>query len=143
MGFHCIAGRHAAAPGEVRNQGFGFSRCRHCGLDMVRSNREWRIVPRGFRVVWRRRLSQQTEISAAQLLFDLPSPGRALTVSAGRGRSNLPEASFLVLAGLRYLVSAAGSRLRNRWRRLLSPRPDRLPVTRLTSFASASGRPAL
>jgi hypothetical protein len=111
MHFQCLIGRHTAAPDEIRNQGFGFSHCRRCSRDMVRSKNEWRSVPRGFQVVWRRRPPLQTEISAAQLLFDLPASGRALLVPPGRGRNRPMGLLFLVQAGLRHLSWTAGRRL--------------------------------
>jgi len=112
MRLNCIAGQHDASPGEVRNQGFAFSRCRCCGCDMVRSNSEWRRVPRGFRVVWRRRRPRQDMVSAAQLLFDLsPATGRSLIVPPpGRGR--LAAMFIRIMARLRSLGGAAGGRLR-------------------------------
>ena len=111
MYFQCLIGRHTAAPDEIRNQGFAFSHCRRCSCDMVRSKNEWRSVPRGFQVVWRRRPPLQTEISAAQLLFDLPASGRALLVSPAGGRNRPIGLLFLVQAGLRHLSWTAGRRL--------------------------------
>ena len=49
----CASGRHSPGNPIVRNQGFDFSHCRHCACDLIRSDRQWRTVPRGFRVVWR------------------------------------------------------------------------------------------
>lgn len=54
MSLTCLLGGHRAFPSSVRNQGFYFSQCRCCGRDMIRSSRGWQIVPKGFRVVWRR-----------------------------------------------------------------------------------------
>lgn len=50
----CAFGRHAAAPGETWNGGYGFTKCRHCGRDLVRSMLDgWQVPPRGLRVAWR------------------------------------------------------------------------------------------
>ena len=135
MHMRCVTGRHATAPDEVRNQGFGFSRCLRCGHDMVRSKRAWRAVPRGFRVVWRRGTPRQAELSAAQLLFDLPSAGRALTVVSLHKRINLAELLTLASVGLRALAGAAGERLRSWCRRLASLRPAGQPIVRLAPYA--------
>jgi hypothetical protein len=133
MRLHCIAGRHQAARGEVRNQGFGFSRCRGCGCDMVRSRRAWRTVPAGFRVVWKGRGS--SPVGGAQLLFDLPVVGRSLIPCVER-RSRLWSLADLVATGLHYLVSAAAERLQAWIGSLVARRPVRLPVYRLPAAAA-------
>ena len=141
MPVRCIVGQHAAAPGEVHNQGFGFSKCRRCGRDMVRSMHEWQIVPRGFRVVWRHKRPHQAETSAAQLFFDLPSIGRAVAVPAGKRRVRPMGNLFLVLAALRCLGWAAAGRLRI-WRQaLFAPRPARLPTMQLAGAARRKATP--
>lgn len=106
MRLHCIAGRHDAAPGGISNQGFAFSRCRCCGCDMVRSHRSWRRVPRGFRVVWRRRPPRPDAAGAAQLLLDLPPTGRALILLTP-ARDRLPDLLRRLLAWLRALRRSA------------------------------------
>lgn len=111
MGMRCIAGRHTAAPGGVRNQGFDFSRCRRCGRDMVRTSSRWRPVPRGFRVVWKRG-PDQAVLSARQFLLDLPATGRSLVLAPGRMRRGPSELLQLGLIGLRYLMASAGERFR-------------------------------
>ena len=133
MHLRCVARRHAIAPGEIRNQGFGFSRCLRCGHDMVRSKRAWRAVPKGFRVVWRRGQPPQGEINSAQLIFDLRSMGRGLSVVGLRKRGDLAELLTLASLGLRALAGAAGERLRAWWRRLVSLRQARRPVIRLAA----------
>jgi hypothetical protein len=141
MPVSCIAGQHAVAPGEVRNQGFGFSNCLRCGCDMVRSTHDWQVVPRGFRVVWRHGPPRQTEISAAQLLFDLPAAGRSLTVPAGKKRVGPMGNLFLVLAGLRCLGWAAAGRLRS-WRQALrAPRTSGLPMMQLAPAGPGDAAP--
>lgn len=140
MALPCIAGRHEVAPGEVRNQGFGFSRCQRCGRDMVRSKREWRTVPRGFRVVWRRGRPRPSEFSAAQLLFDLSPAGPVPIAPARKRHSRLSEILFLALTGLRFLSWAAGARLRAWRERLRTPHPITPPILRLAPFVLARSR---
>ena len=53
MSLLCAIGGHEAAPGEVYNSGYWFSRCRRCTRDMIRAGGSWEIVPSGHRVVWR------------------------------------------------------------------------------------------
>lgn len=57
MSLLCRLSIHAAAPQAFRNQGFEFSKCRHCGRDMIRSaespETKWQTVPAGFRVDWK------------------------------------------------------------------------------------------
>jgi hypothetical protein len=141
MRVRCIAGQHEAAPREVRNQGFGFSICRGCGRDMVRTNREWRIVPRGFRVVWKHRPPQQTVISAAQLFFDLPSTGRSLVVPARPRRARPMGLLFLVMAALRWLGWAAAGRLGAWGRALRAARPAGLPPMQLAGAGARTATP--
>lgn len=71
----CLFAGHDAEP--VRNQGLEFGHCRHCRRDLLRTNRRWRRVPRGFRVVWQR-APKAVARNAAQFELDLVSPGRAL-----------------------------------------------------------------
>jgi hypothetical protein len=53
MGLICAIGCHEAAPREVYNCGYHFSRCRRCGRDMIRAGAAWSMVPAGHRVVWK------------------------------------------------------------------------------------------
>ena len=122
MSHHCAAGKHDAAPGAVRNQGFEFSRCRRCGRDLIRSNARWTSVPTGFRVVWRRQATTPQQ-SAAQLVLNLPATGRALALATGRQRParRVAAALDLLLIGLRCAAEAAIERVRA-WRRALRQR---------------------
>lgn len=68
MSLLCALGGHEAAPDEVYNGGYYFSRCRRCGLDMIRCGAAWRMVPGGHRVVWRsgrRQHSLEPDLSGA------------------------------------------------------------------------------
>jgi hypothetical protein len=68
MSLLCALGGHEAAPGEVYNGGYYFSRCRRCGDDMIRSGAAWRMVPKGHRVVWAggcRRHSLEPDLAGA------------------------------------------------------------------------------
>lgn len=52
MRLWCKIGWHAAQDGGRWNRGLYFSRCRHCGRDLIRTaNGRWQ-EPRGYRVVW-------------------------------------------------------------------------------------------
>jgi hypothetical protein len=53
MSLLCAIGGHEAAPREVYNGGYYFSRCRRCGEDMIRTGASWDLVPDGHRVVWK------------------------------------------------------------------------------------------
>lgn len=72
MRISCLVGGHAAFPGGLRNQGFYFSTCRRCRRDMVRSRSAWRLVPRGFRVVWKGGRRMAGEDSAFAGIRNLP-----------------------------------------------------------------------
>lgn len=143
MKLRCYAGRHAAAPGEVRNQGFEFSHCRRCGSDLVRSAHRWRTVPKGFRVVWKQRPGQPAELSARQFLMDLPATGRSLVPSADKVRSRPSDIVVLAALGLRYLLWLAGERLRDWRRRVRQVRATKRQVIYLPSCAPhrAGARP--
>ena len=97
---------------------------------MVRSNRAWRTVPRGFRVVWRP-AAAPAEFSAAQFLLDLPAAGRALTIVARRRRRRIAAMVELAMTGLRVLLEAGAQRLWT-WRRAVTaPRRTRPALLRL------------
>jgi hypothetical protein len=133
MRFECMIGRHIVAPGEVCNQGFGFSHCEHCERDLVRSNREWRTVPRGFRVVWRHAAPRRTEIEAAQLLFDLPAPGTALIGPINPAADRISGLLDRLSDSLHLLMRGAAGRLQA-WRNaLLSLMPVHPPMLRLAT----------
>jgi hypothetical protein len=128
-------GHHDVAPGEVRNQGFGFSHCRLCGRDMMRSDQAWRTVPKGFRVVWRYGIPRQTQISATQLLFDLPEPDRALTLPKRGRRSRLSDLLGLAMIAAQFLSFTAAERWRS-WRKAaFSRREAHLSPIRLAAGA--------
>lgn len=55
MGLLCELGRHEPVAAMVWNEGYHFSRCRHCDNDIIRRNQKWRLVPKGYRVVWKPR----------------------------------------------------------------------------------------
>jgi hypothetical protein len=125
----CAAGRHEIAPETVHNQGFEFGRCRSCGHDMVRSLHHWTRVPKGFRVVWRRRAVRRSDISARQLQLNLPASGRALTLAASPSRPGrkVADALEILLLGLRYAIERAAEKIRA-WRRHLRARAAPAPV---------------
>jgi hypothetical protein len=49
----CFIQGHSPAEDQVWNRGYSFSKCRRCRCDLIRSDGEWDIVPRGHRVVWK------------------------------------------------------------------------------------------
>lgn len=136
MRLSCSTGKHAVAPDAVRNQGLEFSNCLRCGRDMVRSRREWREVPKGFRVTWRRSSPREAEIATTQLLLDLPSSGRALILPADRraGPGWFGLAIELAMLGMIHLAASAASRLRLWFKAMISPR---LPGARILALPPA------
>jgi hypothetical protein len=143
MLLQCMTGRHAAAPEQVENQGFHFSRCRRCRRDLIRSGHRWRAAPKGFRVVWKRVPDKTSTVSARQFVMDLPVTGRSLTVAPRVARSGLSDLIILGLLGLRYLTWIAGERVRALGQRLAAGRSARQPVIYLPPFEpSITGVPA-
>jgi hypothetical protein len=53
MHLFCAMGRHRPEATPVWNEGFYFSACGRCGVDLVSRGRRWQRVPAGYRVVWR------------------------------------------------------------------------------------------
>ncbi|HYG28651.1 MAG TPA: hypothetical protein VD887_00390 [Allosphingosinicella sp.] len=53
MSILCFIQGHSASDEQVWNRGYSFSRCRRCSCDMIRSDADWDVVPRGHRVVWK------------------------------------------------------------------------------------------
>lgn len=50
----CLLGRHKPAKKVIANQGFEFSHCVRCGVELIRrEGRDWGPVPKGSRIVWR------------------------------------------------------------------------------------------
>ena len=49
----CFIQGHAPADEQVWNRGYSFAKCRRCRCDMIRSDADWEVVPRGHRVVWK------------------------------------------------------------------------------------------
>jgi hypothetical protein len=123
----CKLGRHAPAPGAVRNQAFEFSCCRRCGRDLVRSRGTWRTVPKGFRVVWRQP-GPAAELNAAQLLLNLPASGRALALppAPNRGKRRVATTVELVVLMARGLAELVADRFRS-WIGILAAPAARSP----------------
>ena len=55
MSILCRVAGHSPVPSNVWNHGYFFTRCDSCGCEMIGRGGAWRPVPRGYRVVWRRR----------------------------------------------------------------------------------------
>ena len=53
MSMLCFIQGHSPSEEQVWNRGYSFSKCRRCRCDLIRSDGEWDVVPRGHRVVWR------------------------------------------------------------------------------------------
>ena len=135
MNLRCIIGGHRAAPDRIHNQGFDFSRCDGCRRDMIRSGRRWRTVPKGFRVVWKRKPGEWTEMSARQLLLSLPATGRSLTVASYRSRVSAAEILLLAALGFRYLLWIVAERLASWGRLTLAARSPRQRIICLPALA--------
>ena len=128
----CMRGKHDAAANWVRNQGLEFGRCGRCGRDLIRSRQQWRTVPQGFRVVWRRSAPGSEALDAGQLPLDLPAVGRALALRAPRRQRNaLLVALELAMLGLRDMAGALAGRARLWAGAMRAPRRRAEPVLRL------------
>jgi hypothetical protein len=134
MASTCIIRKHAPIARTARNQGFEFSRCRQCDRDLVRSNREWKTVPKGFRVVWKEARRARCRSDAIQLLLDLPTTGRDLALFSAQDRSPVPGRVVLalLLAAVRYALWALVDRLQA-WRHQPRSRVRRGAVLQLPS----------
>lgn len=82
MGLMCAIGGHEAAPREVYNCGYWFSRCRGCGRDMMRTGAGWSLVPEGHRVVWK--AGRQSHSIAPDFTHVLPVLLRTANLPAPR-----------------------------------------------------------
>jgi hypothetical protein len=82
MGLMCALGCHEAAPRDVYNCGYHFSRCRGCGRDMIRAGAAWSLVPRGHRVVWK--AGRQSHSLDPDFTHALPVLLRTSQLPAGR-----------------------------------------------------------
>lgn len=134
MAQSCAPGHHVASAPVIRNQGFDFAKCRDCACDLIRSNRSWKSVPSGFRVVWRGPDRPLTE-DPMQLLLNLPPVGRDLMPANATSRSVSGILMLLRLAldGLRYFAWGAFDRMRQN-RNRNRPSARRTAVLRLPSF---------
>jgi hypothetical protein len=57
----CRIGGHEPDRGAVWNEGFYFGRCRRCRRELLGRCGEWKAVPRGFRIVWKKRTDQDPD----------------------------------------------------------------------------------
>lgn len=53
MSLLCFVQGHSPSEEQVWNRGYSFAKCRRCSCDLIRSDADWEIVPRGLRVVWK------------------------------------------------------------------------------------------
>ncbi|MFN3944914.1 MAG: hypothetical protein ACK4K7_08285 [Allosphingosinicella sp.] len=70
----CRLGLHAADERQVWNDGFYFSRCGRCGVDLLKpGGGSWSRVPKGQRVVWRPREPDEIDWSEWERSRELSS----------------------------------------------------------------------
>jgi hypothetical protein len=69
----CRLGWHAPLKGALWNQGYYFSRCGRCGVDLVRTTYSGWEAPRGQRVVW----GARPETGQSDARPNLPAPPTA------------------------------------------------------------------
>ena len=72
MDIFCKLGKHRAEPSDRWNDGYYFSRCADCGIDLIRRTARWRAVPKGYRVVWEKR--REGEIDWSQWMRQNRAP---------------------------------------------------------------------
>ena len=60
MSLLCFIQGHSPSEEQIWNRGYSFSKCRRCRCDMVRSDADWQVVPRGHRVVWKSGLHEHS-----------------------------------------------------------------------------------
>lgn len=53
MGIACILGRHEVVTRGIGNGAYEFGRCLRCACDLMRSGREWKRLPKGYKIVWK------------------------------------------------------------------------------------------
>jgi hypothetical protein len=121
MNLSCLLGRHAAAPSDVRNLGLRVSHCRCCGRDMIHARGRWTKVPRGFRIVWRRRDEVLAEAVPLKLTRNLPVLRDAQAHSLHELGRRAAELVHLVGASLRVAGWAIADRCRALRASLLEP----------------------
>ena len=64
MGVWCRMGSHRPVPSDRWNDGYYFSCCADCGIDLISRGGKWQPVPKGYRVVWKPRESWQIDWTA-------------------------------------------------------------------------------
>jgi hypothetical protein len=60
MSILCFIQGHSPSEERIWNRGYSFSKCRRCSCDMIRSDCDWTVVPRGHRVVWKNGLHEHS-----------------------------------------------------------------------------------
>ena len=131
MALCCRPGKHVPIPDGVRNQGFEFSQCQNCRRDLLRSDRRWKAVPKGFHVVWRGRTWCPRANAAEPHEFSTVSISLAVPVFETR-RRGFP-AMDLVAVTVSFLVMMAVERLRSLWASFCAPPLVCQPVRRLAN----------
>lgn len=88
--FLCALGRHRPEPLAQWNNGYYFSRCKRCGLDLVRTAFEGWHVPQGSKVVWRAEAPRTARFDAGTSNDTLAAKTEIITNGSVRLRG--PEA---------------------------------------------------
>lgn len=53
MAITCLLGRHEVVSRGVGNGAYEFGRCLRCACDLMRSGRDWKRLPKGYKIVWK------------------------------------------------------------------------------------------
>ena len=100
MALVCSVLGHSAAASTVSNQGYQFSTCTRCGVDLIQSGEgQWIAPPKGYRIVRRKRPPLQRAEEAApppETVSDLPMKTKDKRKSEDRrvGREDTRPASL-------------------------------------------------
>lgn len=65
MNISCTLGRHTPRAKPIWNDGQYFSRCSSCEKDLIGRFGVWKAVPKGYRVVWKKRPADYPNWNAA------------------------------------------------------------------------------
>ena len=71
MKFLCRLTEHVAAPSHLTVDGLPFSRCRRCGVHMIRWRRDWVAIAKGERFLWQTQAAARDR-AAGEAALPLP-----------------------------------------------------------------------
>lgn len=159
MSMICRLLGHAARPAHHHNQGLDFSICARCAIDLIRESgeEEWRLLPRGTRVVWRGGTMASSAAEVASRIHGAPPPRRhplrmrpAILPAPGRYRDRRisSQAQLVRLCG-RLMLSGIADYWTERWHRpagmapaghhvIYLPAPPRARAKRRTAASRTS-----